>query len=339
MGGKLAPDKVEQQTNADDALESEGRADLEWQRTLVDSLLNYVGAISMAFDAMHQAHAALEAGGIDDVESAAPLARALFNALREASSVIREDVDKHRGPLEMFQAGLLQYAEDVKQADLACFEFQRYTGKVEGLTGAAKAKAEVSKKAQTHLDRNNDKLIGAERSANIAHAKAVDSLSHCKQRRNHLCNLAGHIVSLGSAAFRSVAGSVQATPTSPGASSEYPADNNPFEEEVPCGFSERLAGLCATPGHTSHSTTSSPVAAGAAGNCIEVVDAGRSTGASATASTEGYDNLKDYFAPAAAEPVANPFADEGSSCGSPRFEDDVAAAVAADESNPFADDV
>jgi len=88
--------KVPELDDADRSL----RDGIDLQGRVAEALLGYADAVSAAFEALVRAHAALEEGGLGQVEEAAPLCRALLHGFREASALARDLAAGLQVPLE-----------------------------------------------------------------------------------------------------------------------------------------------------------------------------------------------------------------------------------------------
>jgi len=87
-------------------------------------------------------------------------------------------------------------------------------------------RGQITKKDESRLTRNKDKMDAAARNASSAHVRAVDALQLCCSRHDSLCGLAGRIISSASSALReAVAGAAHSA-------TEYPASCSPFAEEA-----------------------------------------------------------------------------------------------------------
>eukprot|EP00421_Protoceratium_reticulatum_P067292 CAMPEP_0168407826 /NCGR_PEP_ID=MMETSP0228-20121227/26360_1 /TAXON_ID=133427 /ORGANISM="Protoceratium reticulatum, Strain CCCM 535 (=CCMP 1889)" /LENGTH=382 /DNA_ID=CAMNT_0008421503 /DNA_START=16 /DNA_END=1165 /DNA_ORIENTATION=+ len=166
------------------------REGLQWQRSVVDLLVGYVAAVDNVFGALVQAHVALDEKLLSTAD--APMAKPLLAAVRTAHAVIRETVEATHGQLEARRDTLTAWATSVAEADFAAAEVRRYTAKLEVLSDEdaelrSRGKASPAK-AEARLQRNREKLQGAEEAAARARTRSRDSL------RDGLCKLASKVL-------------------------------------------------------------------------------------------------------------------------------------------------
>jgi len=177
-----------------DGIDSELRDRFQWQRRFADALNGYTNKVVDALQALVHVHEALDSAGICDVEESAAIARALNRGFREAHEVARRAGEAGRELLNTHSVTLTAASEVLQEADSAAAEARRYTRKLELLQQEAadrdRQQLRASHRAQARLDRTRNKLITAERTAEVKRARATDSLQRALDRKDNLCSLA-----------------------------------------------------------------------------------------------------------------------------------------------------
>mmetsp|Transcript_21150 Transcript_21150/g.58648 ORF Transcript_21150/g.58648 Transcript_21150/m.58648 type:complete len:326 (-) Transcript_21150:262-1239(-) len=186
------------------------REGLQAQGFIADALLGYTDAVAGAFEALLQAHAALEEGGIAQVAEAVPTVKALIQCFRDAHLLTRSSVQDMQVPLEAHKASLMACFDDVTNADNAAAEVRYYDEKVAALTDDARRRNKVSARAEKRLERNREKLQAAQHSASVAKGCAQDSMGTCLSRHANLCELALKAVANTADALRGAAARLDA---------------------------------------------------------------------------------------------------------------------------------
>lgn len=257
------------------AAEAEMRLSLENQSRVAEALHEYAEAMVVAFAKLSEVQRALQAGGLDWIDDAMPLSRALLAGFGEAHKIAKGIADDKRVSLETHRKTLAACEADLAASDAAAEELQRYNNKLDQLSTDEVRKGN-NQRAVARLTRNREKMREAANVASIKHTRAFDSLQACASRADDLCVLACDVLAGTAEALRSAAAHVGGHDPSPGEAArhnEAPAlaavaeDDAPYSPFSPC-FAQRapafsggyvsaplLADGCQRRGSTTSSTT------------------------------------------------------------------------------------
>lgn len=167
---------------------------MEWQRAVTDALLLYSDTVAAALRQLAQAQADLEAAGVSTVEGARQASCAVAEGLRAARDLVQRLSERSRPDLEARREALAACSEEARSADRAAAEARRYAEKLEGLSAEERRGSNSEKFVAVdvfkRIKRNQKKWQSAQETANLARARAQDSLRLCEARREGLCVLA-----------------------------------------------------------------------------------------------------------------------------------------------------
>jgi len=216
------------------AAEAEMRLSLENQSRVARALHEYADAMVVAFGKLSELQQALQVGGLEWVDDALPLSRALLAGFGEAHKIVKGVADDKRVSLETHRRTLAACETDLAASDAAAEELQRYSNKMDQLSTDEVRKGN-NQRAVVKLTRNREKMRDAANVASVKHTRAFDSLQACASRADDLCLLACDVLAGTATALRSAAAHVGGQASSP---SKAAAQLN----EAPRGTSASVAG-------------------------------------------------------------------------------------------------